>query len=85
MLMNQSEYMETISNIKSEIKRAQYHAMLGANRELILLYWRIGQIINAHKAWATNSSRTLPRISSWSSPVPPAIPCGISSIWRSLQ
>ncbi len=51
MLMNQSEYMETISNIKSEIKRAQYRAVLGANRELILLYWRIGQIINVHKAW----------------------------------
>ena len=51
MLMNQAEYLETISAIKSEIKGAQYRAVLGANRELILLYWRIGQVINAHKTW----------------------------------
>ena len=51
MLMNQAEYLETISAIKSEIKGAQYRAVLGANRELIMLYWRIGQVINAHKTW----------------------------------
>lgn len=51
MLMNQAEYLETISAIKSEIKSAQYRTVLGANRELILLYWRIGQVINAHKTW----------------------------------
>ena len=51
MLMNQAEYLETISAIKSEIKGAQYRAVLGANRELITLYWRIGQVINAHKTW----------------------------------
>jgi len=51
MLMNQAKYLETISAIKSEIKGAQYRAVLGANRELITLYWRIGQVINAHKTW----------------------------------
>ena len=51
MLMNQAEYLETISSIKQEIKSAQFRAVLSANRELILLYWRIGQVINAHKAW----------------------------------
>ena len=51
MLMNQAEYLETISAIKSEIKSAQYRTVLGANRELILLYWRIGQVINSHKTW----------------------------------
>ena len=51
MLMNQAEYLETISAIKSEIKGAQYRAVLGANRELITLYWRIGQVINTHKTW----------------------------------
>ena len=53
MLMNQAEYLETISAIKSEIRHAQYRAVLGANRELILLYWRIGQVINAHKTWGS--------------------------------
>ena len=51
MLMNQAEYLETISAVKSEIKSAQYRAVLGANRELITLYWRIGQIIQTHKRW----------------------------------
>ncbi len=51
MLMNQAEYLETISTIKSEIKGAQYRAVLGANRKLITLYWRIGQVVNTHKAW----------------------------------
>lgn len=51
MLMNQAEYLETISTVKSEIKSAQYRAVLGANRELITLYWRIGQIIQTHKRW----------------------------------
>ncbi len=49
--MNQTEYLKTISAIKSEIKSAQYRAMFGANRELITLYWRIGKMINAHKTW----------------------------------
>ena len=53
MLMNQAEYLETISAIKNEIKSAQYRAVLGANRELIVLYWRIGQVINAHKTWGS--------------------------------
>lgn len=51
MLMNQAEYLETISAVKSEIKSAQYRAVLGANRELITLYWRIGQVIQTHKRW----------------------------------
>ena len=53
MLMNEAEYLNTVSAIKSEIKSAQYRAVLGANRELILLYWRIGQVINTHKTWGS--------------------------------
>ena len=53
MLMNQSEYLETISAIKREIKGSQYRVARGANRELIMLYWRIGQAINARKTWGS--------------------------------
>lgn len=51
MLMNNNEYLNTIESIKSEIKSAQYKAAVSVNRELIMLYYNIGKIINEHKAW----------------------------------
>lgn len=49
--MNGSEYLSIIESIKSEIKSAQYKAALSVNRELVMLYYNIGKIINEHKAW----------------------------------
>jgi len=46
MLINSKEYFEILKNIKEQIKTAQYKAVLGANREQILLYWNIGKIIS---------------------------------------
>lgn len=51
MLMNQSEYLEIIEAVKAEIRSAQYKAAVHVNREMILLYYHIGQVINRHKAW----------------------------------
>ena len=51
MLMNQAEYFETIAAVKNEIKKAQYRAAVSANRELLLLYYHIGKVINEHKVW----------------------------------
>ena len=51
MLMNGNEYLSVIQSIKSEIKSAQYKAALRVNRELIMLYYNIGIIINEHKSW----------------------------------
>ena len=51
MLMNNNEYLNTIESIKKEIKSAQYKAAVSVNRELIILYYNIGKIINEHKAW----------------------------------
>ena len=51
MLMNNSEYIEIIEAIKSEITGAQYKAALNVNRELIMLYYHIGKVINEHKTW----------------------------------
>ena len=45
MLINNKEYFEVLDGIKTRIKEAQYRAVLGANREQILLYWNIGKII----------------------------------------
>lgn len=51
MLMNTNEYLEIVNDIKSNIRSAQYKAAAAANKELIMLYWNIGKIINAHKSW----------------------------------
>ena len=51
MLMNESEYLNIVESVKSEIKSAQYKAALNVNRELIMLYYSIGRIINEHKSW----------------------------------
>lgn len=51
MLLNNNEYVETVEIIRDEIRNAQYKATLNVNRELIILYYNIGKIINAHKAW----------------------------------
>lgn len=48
MLMNNNEYIEIIETIKGEIRGAQYKAALSVNRELIMLYYHIGTVINEH-------------------------------------
>lgn len=43
-------YVEFLTNVKTQIRRAQVKASLSVNRELILLYWNIGnQILERQK------------------------------------
>ena len=51
MLMNSSEYLSIIENIKHEIASARYKATLRVNANLLLLYYDIGCTINEHKSW----------------------------------
>ncbi len=51
MLMNNEEYLALIQSVRQEIQRAQYRAALQVNKELILLYYHIGRMINEHKSW----------------------------------
>lgn len=51
MLMNSNEYLEIVESIRDEIKAAQYKAAVSVNRELIMLYYNIGRVINEHKSW----------------------------------
>ena len=53
MLINSNEYLETIDQIKQEIRTAQYKATVSVNKELLLLYHSIGTVINAHKSWGS--------------------------------
>ena len=45
MLINSDNYFQVLENVKVRIKAAQYRAVLGANREQIILYWHIGRVI----------------------------------------
>lgn len=50
MLINDSGYFKALMDIKTAIREAQYRAVLGANREQIILFWNIGRVIieNSH-------------------------------------
>lgn len=51
MLMNNNEYLDLVQTIKQEIQQAQYKSYFKCNKELIMLYYNIGKIINEHKSW----------------------------------
>lgn len=68
MLINNNEYLDIVETIKLEIKSAQYKAAVSVNRELIMLYYNIGKIINEHKTWGNSLSKTLPPISAYRFP-----------------
>ena len=51
VLMNSSEYISIVEDIKREIKAAQYRAVVHANADMLLLYHDIGCVINEHKSW----------------------------------
>ncbi|MDR0989998.1 MAG: PDDEXK nuclease domain-containing protein [Propionibacteriaceae bacterium] len=63
MLMNEPEYLDVVTQVKQQIDEARHRAMLSVNREMVLLYWNIGKVIDAHAEWGnkfiTNLSRDL--------------------------
>ena len=61
MLINNSEYFDVLESIKSQIKAAQYRAVVGANRELLTLYWNIGNVILGNKSWGNKFVENLSR------------------------
>lgn len=61
MLINDNLYLSIIESIKNEISNSQFKAAISANRELIMLYYNIGLIINEHKAWGNKFVENLAR------------------------
>ena len=55
-----SQEVTTIQKIKEHIKLANQKTILYANREIILLYWQIGKILDEHGKWG---NRFIDRIS----------------------
>lgn len=44
-IINSSDYITLLNNIKNDIKTSRIKAHLAVNKELVLLYWRIGKQI----------------------------------------
>ena len=61
MLINSSDYFQILENVKLQIQKAQYKTVLGANRELILLYWNIGNVIIENSVWGNKFIDNLAR------------------------
>ena len=61
MLLNDNDYLMIVEQIKRKIANAQYKATLAVNRELILLYYNIGKIINENKSWGNKFIDNLAR------------------------
>lgn len=61
MLMNDSEYLQTLSDICIKIKAAQHKAVLAVNNELVVLYWNVGVTINKYRSWGNKFVENLAR------------------------
>lgn len=59
MLINENDYFQTIQKIKKEIQSSQYKAIKAVNKELILLYWNIGNVILKNSEWGNKFIETL--------------------------
>jgi len=53
MLINENDYFKTIQKINEEIHFSQYKAIKVVNKELILLYWNIGNVILNNSKWGS--------------------------------
>ena len=61
MLLNTNEYLSVVNDIKNQITLAQQRATTGINREMVVLYWNVGKIINDRKTWGDNFISNLSR------------------------
>jgi len=51
VLINNNEYFEILESVKTHINCAQHKAVMGLNREQIILYWNIGRVILDNAKW----------------------------------
>lgn len=61
ILINDDNYFRILEDIKTQIRNAQYKAVLGANREQHLLYWNIGKTIIENSNYGNNFIKNLAR------------------------
>ena len=57
------DYASLLDDIKGRIRRAQTRAVLSANREMLMLYWDVGRIIQIRQDVEGWGSGVIPRLS----------------------
>lgn len=55
----EKSYVTIVENIKQQIRSAQHRAILNANKEMLILYWNIGKVINENSEWGNKFLRNL--------------------------
>lgn len=63
MIEKSMNYNEFINQIKNEIKQSQNNAILSVNRELLLLYWKVGRRVLENINSADWGSKIIPKLS----------------------
>jgi predicted nuclease of restriction endonuclease-like (RecB) superfamily len=58
-----AEYAELLKEVKARIQAAQYRAALGANAEMIRLYWDIGHMLSQRQAEEGWGAAVIPKLS----------------------
>ena len=61
VLINNDSHFKVLNDVKARICDAQYKAVLGVNREQILLYWSIGKVISTNVQYGNNFISNLAR------------------------
>lgn len=62
-------YGDFLHEVKVQIRQRQYQALRAANKELLTLYWWLGEVIcrkQAEQGWAKLWSKPWPVICKWS-------------------
>ena len=57
--MIDKHYVSVVESIKEQIRSAKHKAILNANKEMLILYWNIGRIINENSTWGSKFLRSL--------------------------
>ena len=57
--MIDKNYVSVVESIKEQIRSAKHKAILNANKEMLILYWKIGKIINENSTWGSKFLRSL--------------------------
>lgn len=63
MIEKNMNYNDFINQVKNEIKQSQSNAILSVNRELLLLYWKVGKRILDNINHSDWGSKIIPKLS----------------------
>ena len=57
--MLDKSYVTVVESIKEQIRCAKHKAILNVNKEMLILYWNIGKIINENSTWGSKFLKNL--------------------------